>query len=111
VPAAYSGVYRRRRLIALNAKTGELCDDFGDHGSVDLKGMDNTENSKRYHPTSTPVIMGHIAVSAAGCAISCTANLPAWYARLMYATETWCGRGTSASRKTLPIRKKGASTP
>jgi quinate dehydrogenase (quinone) len=24
--------------------------------------MDNTENSKRYHPTSTPVIMGHIAV-------------------------------------------------
>jgi quinate dehydrogenase (quinone) len=25
------------RLIALNAKTGELCDNFGDHGSVDLK--------------------------------------------------------------------------
>lgn len=51
------------RLLALNAKTGELCEDFGTHGSVDLKqGMDNTENSKRYHPTSTPVIMGHIAV-------------------------------------------------
>ena len=51
------------RLLALNAKTGELCDDFGDHGSVDLKqGMGDTENSKRYHPTSTPVIMGHIAV-------------------------------------------------
>ncbi|MBA1495999.1 membrane-bound PQQ-dependent dehydrogenase, glucose/quinate/shikimate family, partial [Klebsiella pneumoniae] len=51
------------RLLALNAKTGELCADFGDHGSVDLKqGMGDTENSKRYHPTSTPVIMGHIAV-------------------------------------------------
>ncbi|VTN04866.1 Quinate/shikimate dehydrogenase (quinone) [Raoultella ornithinolytica] len=51
------------RLLALNAKTGELCDNFGRHGSVDLKqGMDNTENSKRYHPTSTPVIMGHIAI-------------------------------------------------
>ena len=47
------------RLLALNAKTGELCADFGDHGSVDLKqGMGDTENSKRYHP----VIMGHIAV-------------------------------------------------
>ena len=51
------------RLIALNAKTGELCDSFGDKGSVDLKqGMGDTENSKRYHPTSIPMIMGHIAV-------------------------------------------------
>jgi quinate dehydrogenase (quinone) len=25
------------RLLALNAKTGELCDNFGRHGSVDLK--------------------------------------------------------------------------
>lgn len=51
------------RLIALNAKTGELCDGFGDNGSVDLKqGMGDTENSKRYHPTSIPMIMGHIAV-------------------------------------------------
>ena len=51
------------RLFALDAHTGELCDSFGDHGYVDLKkGMGSTENSKRYHPTAAPVVMGHLAV-------------------------------------------------
>ena len=105
MPAAYPGVTVDARLIALNAKTGELCDDFGDHGSVDLKqGMDNTENSKRYHPTSTPVIMGHIAVLGGWVRDIVHGEPSGWYARLTYVTETWCGRGTSASRKTLPTR-------
>ncbi|WP_442801069.1 membrane-bound PQQ-dependent dehydrogenase, glucose/quinate/shikimate family [Serratia rubidaea] len=51
------------RFMALNARTGELCPGFGDNGSVDLKqGMGDTENSKRYHPTAAPVVMGHIAI-------------------------------------------------
>lgn len=51
------------RLIALNAKTGALCPEFGTNGQVDvLHDMGPTEQSKRYHPTSTPLIAGHVAV-------------------------------------------------
>ncbi|RWA24697.1 membrane-bound PQQ-dependent dehydrogenase, glucose/quinate/shikimate family [Pseudomonas veronii] len=51
------------RLFALDAHTGALCQSFGDNGYVDLKkGMGPTENSKRYHPTSLPVVMGHLTV-------------------------------------------------
>ena len=51
------------RLFALDAHDGSLCTTFGDNGYVDLKkGMGPTENSKRYHPTSLPVVMGHLAV-------------------------------------------------
>ena len=51
------------RLFALDAHTGALCRDFGEQGYVDLKkGMGPTENSKRYHPTSLPVVMGHLTV-------------------------------------------------
>ncbi|MFH4338204.1 membrane-bound PQQ-dependent dehydrogenase, glucose/quinate/shikimate family, partial [Acinetobacter baumannii] len=51
------------RLIALNAKTGALCPQFGVNGQVDLlNDMGPTEKSKRYHPTSTPLIAGHVAI-------------------------------------------------
>ena len=51
------------RLFALDAHNGNLCPNFGDNGYVDLKkGMGPTENSKRYHPTSLPVVMGHLTV-------------------------------------------------
>ncbi|MCU4412803.1 membrane-bound PQQ-dependent dehydrogenase, glucose/quinate/shikimate family [Acinetobacter sp. WU_MDCI_Axc73] len=51
------------RLIALNAKTGQLCPEFGLKGQVDLlHDMGPTEKSKRYHPTSTPLIAGHVAI-------------------------------------------------
>ncbi|WP_099348517.1 membrane-bound PQQ-dependent dehydrogenase, glucose/quinate/shikimate family [Acetobacter aceti] len=51
------------RFIALDSHTGKLCPKFGDNGVVDLKPrMGPVENSKRYHPTSVPVLMGHVAV-------------------------------------------------
>lgn len=51
------------RLFALDARTGSLCPGFGSDGYVDLKPqMGPTEDSKRYHPTSIPVVMGHLAV-------------------------------------------------
>ena len=51
------------RMIALDAHTGDLCQNFGKNGMVDLQlSMGDTENSKRYHPTSVPVIMGHLTV-------------------------------------------------
>ncbi|MCD9085155.1 membrane-bound PQQ-dependent dehydrogenase, glucose/quinate/shikimate family [Stenotrophomonas sp. SY1] len=51
------------RLFALDAHSGSLCPGFGTDGFVDLKPhMGPTEGSKRYHPTSIPVVMGHLAV-------------------------------------------------
>jgi quinate dehydrogenase (quinone) len=51
------------RLFALDAATGARCPGFGQDGVVDLKPhMGPVENSKRYHPTSIPVVMGHLAV-------------------------------------------------
>ena len=52
------------RLLALDAKTGRLCEDFGAHGFVDLKlglGLDAYPKGY-YYPTSPPLIVGHIAV-------------------------------------------------
>lgn len=51
------------RLFALDAQTGATCPGFGENGFVDLKPhMGPVEGSKRYHPTSIPVVMGHLAV-------------------------------------------------
>ncbi|MEL1264847.1 membrane-bound PQQ-dependent dehydrogenase, glucose/quinate/shikimate family [Pseudoxanthomonas putridarboris] len=51
------------RLFALDARTGGACPGFGENGFVDLKkNMGPTQDSKRYHPTSIPVVMGHLAV-------------------------------------------------
>lgn len=51
------------RFIALDAHTGTPCAGFGVDGAVDLKPqMGPVERGKRYHPTSMPVVMGHVAV-------------------------------------------------
>ncbi|MFT9417549.1 membrane-bound PQQ-dependent dehydrogenase, glucose/quinate/shikimate family [Acetobacter sp.] len=51
------------RLFALDAHSGAVCAGFGNAGFVDLKKqMGPTENSRRYHPTAAPVVMGHLVV-------------------------------------------------
>lgn len=51
------------RLIAIDAHTGKPCAGFGKGGTVDIApGMGPVEKGKRYHPTSVPVLMGHVAV-------------------------------------------------
>jgi quinoprotein glucose dehydrogenase len=55
------------RLLALDAKTGKLCEDFGAGGSVDLKlglGLEDYPTGY-YYPTSPPLIVGHVAVIGA----------------------------------------------
>lgn len=48
------------RMFALDALTGQACTDFGVNGQVDLKkNMGDTENGVLYHPTASPVVMGH----------------------------------------------------
>jgi quinoprotein glucose dehydrogenase len=51
------------RLIAVDARTGKLCDDFGDRGAVDLlKGMSAAPKGY-YHVTSPPtVIAGRLVI-------------------------------------------------
>lgn len=45
------------RLIALDAKTGLLCDNFGDHGTVDLKKGMGEVKPGYYFPTSAPTVV------------------------------------------------------
>ncbi|MCT4703981.1 glucose/quinate/shikimate family membrane-bound PQQ-dependent dehydrogenase [Enterobacteriaceae bacterium H20N1] len=50
------------RLLAINADNGKLCDDFGDHGTVDLKvGMGEVKPGY-YQQTSTPLVAGNVVV-------------------------------------------------
>jgi quinate dehydrogenase (quinone) len=50
------------RLIAINADNGKLCDDFGDHGVVDLSiGMGEIKPGY-YQQTSTPLVAGNVVV-------------------------------------------------
>lgn len=50
------------RLIALDAETGKPCDDFGNHGIVDLtQGMGEVKPGY-YQQTSTPLVAGNLVI-------------------------------------------------
>ena len=44
------------RMIALNADTGQTCESFGDHGTLDLQAGMGVKTSGFYEPTSPPVV-------------------------------------------------------
>ena len=50
------------RLLAINAQTGELCDDFGNNGTVDLKVDMGEVKDGYYQQTSTPLVAGELVV-------------------------------------------------
>ena len=50
------------RLIALDAKTGELCKDFGKEGQVDLTQEVRLTNQGDYQVTSPPAVIGDLLV-------------------------------------------------
>jgi len=50
------------RLLAINAETGELCADFGDNGTVDLKVDMGEVKDGFYQQTSTPLVAGELVV-------------------------------------------------
>lgn len=54
---------RDAQLIALDAKTGEPCADFGDNGRVQLRQGVGGEG--QYYPTSPPFIINNLAVIGA----------------------------------------------
>lgn len=50
------------RLIAINADNGQLCTDFGQQGSVDLKTGMGEVKPGYYQQTSTPLVAGNLVV-------------------------------------------------
>ena len=50
------------RLIALNADTGKVCEDFGDHGSVDLRHNIGSFAPGGYYSTSPPAVTKDLVV-------------------------------------------------
>lgn len=53
------------RLIALDARNGKRCTDFGEQGSVNLlRGLGRVEPAE-YYPTSPPLVVGDLVVTGA----------------------------------------------
>jgi quinoprotein glucose dehydrogenase len=50
------------RLIALDARTGQLCSGFGDNGSVDLTKDIHFQNIGSYGMTSPPTVVGNVVI-------------------------------------------------
>ncbi|NII55955.1 glucose/quinate/shikimate family membrane-bound PQQ-dependent dehydrogenase [Lutibacter sp. SG786] len=69
-PASVSAICPRRifiptadaRLIALNADSGQPCDDFGDHGTVDLRANLGPFTPGGYYSTSPPAITKNLVI-------------------------------------------------
>jgi quinoprotein glucose dehydrogenase len=51
------------RLLALDAKTGKLCRDFGDGGTVDLKAEVGFRHCCDYEVTSAPAVVGNLVIT------------------------------------------------
>jgi len=51
------------RLLALDARTGKLCADFGVAGVVDLKSDVDLRHSEDYEVTSAPTVVGDLVIT------------------------------------------------
>jgi len=64
------------RLIALDAETGEVCDEFGSNGQVDLNAAAGEQKWQgEYQVSSPPVVVGDVVV--VGSAVSDNARIDA----------------------------------
>jgi quinate dehydrogenase (quinone) len=50
------------RLLAIDADSGQLCEGFGDHGSVNLLDHLGARAPGDYYPTSAPLVAGNVIV-------------------------------------------------
>jgi quinate dehydrogenase (quinone) len=87
------------RLIAINADNGKVCEDFGDHGTVDLSiGMGEIKPGY-YQQTSTPLVAGNVVVVGGRVADNFSTGEPrAWYVRMTFTPVSWPGRGIRVIR-------------
>ena len=69
-PADYDGTCQKRlamatidaRLMTINAETGELCREFGENGSVNLRRGLGPHTPSAYYNTSPPLVAGDVLV-------------------------------------------------
>lgn len=64
------------RLIAINADTGALCENFGDHGVVDLKQGLGSAPDPQYQLTSPPQVAGTTVVVGGRVADNVQTDMP-----------------------------------
>lgn len=65
------------RLIAINADNGQRCEDFGDHGTVNLlEGMGGGTKAPRFEVTSAPTLAGTTLVVGSRIADNVAADMP-----------------------------------
>lgn len=64
------------KLVALDAETGKLCDDFGTHGIVDLKAGLGGAKSPLYQLTSPPTVAGTTVVVGGRVADNVSLDMP-----------------------------------
>ncbi|WP_338557494.1 membrane-bound PQQ-dependent dehydrogenase, glucose/quinate/shikimate family [Erwinia sp. E_sp_B04_7] len=64
------------RLMAINADNGELCQNFGDHGVVDLKAGLGEAQDPKYQLTSAPTLAGTTVVIGGRVADNVQTDMP-----------------------------------
>lgn len=65
------------RLVAINADNGEMCEEFGDHGIVDLKAhMGPVANKAYYTMTAAPTVAGTTIVVGGRVADNVQVDMP-----------------------------------
>jgi quinoprotein glucose dehydrogenase len=70
------------RLIALDAKSGAPCADFGDGGTVDLTiGIGETQWDGEYQVTSAPTVVGELVVVGSAISDNARVNAPSGVVR------------------------------
>ncbi len=70
------------RLIALDAKSGTPCADFGDDGTVDLTiGIGETQWDGEYQVTSAPTVVGGLVVVGSAISDNARVNAPSGVVR------------------------------
>ncbi|VTP65679.1 Quinate/shikimate dehydrogenase (quinone) [Leclercia adecarboxylata] len=64
-------------LIALDADTGQFCEDFGNHGRVSLSAqMGKGADTGLYYPTSAPTLAGTTVVVGGRVADNVATDMP-----------------------------------
>ena len=70
------------RLEALDARTGELCRDFGDGGTIDLNRMDNgSVGVGEVNVTSAPVVFGDLVIVGSAISDNHAIDMPSGFVR------------------------------
>lgn len=87
------------RLVAINAENGEMCENFGDKGVVDLKAGLGDASDPKYQLTSAPTLAGTTVVVGAVWPTTCRLICLAAYCAALTLSPVKCaGRLTRAMK-------------